>query len=307
MKVTMNLLPAKYIGVKRDWRAIYIAIILTVFTLVVNGSFYALNWMKDRKVIFKEPDLGRYEQQIRDVARQIRQIQEKIKELPIPEKMIRDLKGRIDFINKFMGVQPLRWSAFFEKLESLAPEKIWIEKLETMPSDRVPEFSAQCKTEAHKEVNTFWSNLESSIDFQDVQLVDEKSFIEGEEEKKDSKKRQTQEREKEEPEKPKKKKKPIVYFELRFKYAPVVRLEVIPSTVRKVSGTSQQFAVQGENIVGEKVRVPSDWPSWSLTPEAIGVVKDTGLFFALKPGSGRVSVKSPDKKMETFADVYVQD
>ncbi|MDP7420404.1 MAG: hypothetical protein QGH40_00935, partial [bacterium] len=217
MKVTMNLLPTKYIGVKRDWRAIYIAGGLLAFTLLINGSFFALNWMKDRRVVFKEPNLGRFEQQVRDVARQIRQIQEKIKELPIPEKLIRDLKGKIDFINKFMGTQPLRWSAFFEKVESLLPEKIWMEKLERLPAEKVPEFSALCKTETHKEVNAFWSNLEGSIDFQAVQLVNEKAIIEEEEVKEG-------EKQPEEIKKKKASKKPIISFEIRFKYAPVVRL-----------------------------------------------------------------------------------
>ena len=100
---------------------------------------------------------------------------------------------------------------------------------------------------------------------------------------------------------------PLVSFEIKFEYAPVVRLKIVPSSINKVSGISQQFDIYGENVVGDDVKIQRRWLTWTLTPEAIGVIKNTGLFFGLRQGRGKVVVTTPDGTMEAYSDIVVED
>lgn len=251
--------------------------------LVITGSqALALNWLNDSRIILDDTRFSSAEEVKDKVAGHTARIRAAIEKLLISEAMIHDLKKDVLFINTFLGDKPVRWADFFLALHRLIPDKIWIRTIVLALSEKAPAFTLQGLAGGHKEVHALWQKLQKSIGFQNVMLVgenliDEKDGIS------------------------------LVSFTLRFDYAPVVRLELVPSSLRKISGTSQQFKVYGENAAGETFPVPRDWPTWILMPEAIGVVKQTGLFFALRPGPGKVIIKSPDGTLEAFCDILVVD
>ncbi len=266
----------------RRFRAVTVTTALFICLAVLNGRVLSLNWLNDSRIILDDTRFSSVDEVKEHVAGHTARIQAEIEKLPISEAMIRDLKEDVLFINTFLGSKPVRWVDFFLALHRLMPEKIWIRTLVLALSEKAPSFTLHGLAGGHKEVNALWKKLQKTIGFRNVMLIGENLLTE-------------------------KNGISLVSFTMRFDYSPLVRLELAPSSLRKISGTSQQFKVYGATADGETFLIPRDWPTWILMPEAIGVVKQTGLFFALRPGPGKVIIKSPDGTLEAFCDIMVVD
>lgn len=205
MKITMNLLPEKYIGLKRDYLSMIIFLILLALSLTVHLIWgFFLN--KERKLVTekfymdkRKSEMTALERDIKKEKQQINQFKSKLKEEAIPQEELVKVADKIDFINTFLGEKSLSWFEFFNELEDMSPEHIVIKTLEQLNQDEEPEFMMQAEARSHSEVNHFWSNMEDSVNFINIQLLSENEL------KKDNGL-------------------PYTAFEMKFKYSPVVSI-----------------------------------------------------------------------------------
>lgn len=283
MRIQFNLLPRKYIGVKRDWIGI---IILIIFIIVSTGAgfgfkFYNEKLKKTVKVEIDKEKINSWTTKITKLKQSITKYKEDLTRNAVKPEEIFQLKEKIDFLNKFMGAEYIRWSYFLDRMEKMSPEEMWIKSVVKQEIEGIPEFTYTCWAENLNQVYTFWSELERDINFKDTILISEAEMVE-----KDSKRK-------------------YVEFKMKFKYSPItlIQFRAFEKKLKKTTGTSHKYEITGFDVSGRKVKVPAEWLKWNLVqkvkiahlePDTDGI---TMLFMAHKPGDCTVEVTSPDGKL----------
>jgi hypothetical protein len=168
----------------------------------------------------------------------------------------------------------------------MCPEHIVIITLEQLNQDQEPEFMMQAEARGHSEVNIFWTKMEDSVNFIEIQLLSENEL------KKENGL-------------------PYTSFEMKFKYSPVVSIFLEPRKVMKPTGTTQRFTIMGVDIKQKEKILPRKWGKWELVSKdkEIGYMLEDqpGVFKAQQKGRGILKVVSPDGKLEASASIDVEE
>ncbi len=291
MRIQFNLLPRKYIGVKRDWIGI---IIFCILLLVSAGAFFAFHvsntkLKKTVKVEIDKAKISKWSVKVNNLKKKIKKAKAILGRKAVKPEDIFKLKERIDFLNKFMGAEYIRWSYYLERMEKMAPEEMWIKNVVKKEVEGVPEFVYTCWAENLNQIYTFWSELEKDINFKDTILLSESEKIEAETKRK------------------------YVEFKMKFKYSPITLIQFGPleKNLKKTTGTSSPYHIVGFDVSGKKVNVPAEWLKWKLIQKStianleLDPDGTTMVFVAHKTGKCTVEVTSPDGKLIAISLVEI--
>lgn len=292
MKISMNLLPERYVGVRRNKAAIYVLVILLLVSAAVH-AIWGFVLKKERKIVTKQFFMDQRKKEMDDLDKaikrekqEINKIKAKLIEEAIPQEELEKVADKIAFINEFLGEKSLSWFEFFHELEMMSPEHLVIKSLEQLNQEIEPEFLMQCEAESHSQVDVFWRNMEDSVNFINIQLLAENESVN------DKGTRFTS-------------------FEMKFKYSPIVTITLDPAKVTKPTGTTHKFTVIGTDLLGNQKPLPRKWCKWELVPidKDVGYMLEDppGVFKAQQKGRSRLKVTSPDEKLEAFAEVEVEE
>ncbi|PKK90497.1 MAG: hypothetical protein CVV64_09030 [Candidatus Wallbacteria bacterium HGW-Wallbacteria-1] len=292
MKITMNLLPEKYVGLRRDYLSITILFVILVISLITH-SIWGYLLKKERAIVTENYFMDKRKSEIQELERSItkekqniNKFKAKLLEEAISQEELGKVADKIDFINEFLGEKSISWFEFFHELETMAPEELVIKNFEQLNQEQEPEFLMQAEAASHREVDHFWRNMEDSVNFINIQLLSENEVVD------DTGRRYTA-------------------FDMKFKYSPIVEISLEPARVVKPTSTTQKFSIIGKNLLGQEKTIPRKWGRWELRSEdkEIGyLIEDTpGMFKAQQKGKGRLIVSSPDGKLSAVAEVEVEE
>jgi len=322
VRISLNLLPENYIGVKRDKVAIILLIVVVILSIIGQASaYYIIQYIaKHTKV---EPDFTKaneWEKKTKKLEQQIIEIKKQMKKEAVTQDQLWQVREKIEFLNKFIGQNSIKWSFFLDRLEKHSPEDMWIRDIKKKidETDGAPVFTLTCWAISLKEVYSFWSSLERDINFTEVLLLSEseKVWLPSDKSKKKSggkrKKKGRGKRAAVSPESPEKQEKPRKYVEfvLRFKYVPITVL-MLPKrleSIIKSPSVSETYTVYGLNVLGRKVVIEPEVLKWELDNEKIGyIVEKEGRFVAKEPGEGTLTISYPLNNLMVKSHIKVME
>ncbi|HOD40483.1 MAG: hypothetical protein BWY96_01063 [Spirochaetes bacterium ADurb.BinA120] len=166
MKMKMDLLPSQYKCVPRDWRAIFILIIVL---LAIPGMWFGLKKYHDYAIekIGKanEEEIKELGERINTLTNEIAQLDNQLGKAMISREKIKEINERIDFFNRIYQ-KSFSWYEFFDKLEKLTPNDVWIREIH-IDGDSLKDqkFKVVCESKEPYHAPEFLKNLMLNREF----------------------------------------------------------------------------------------------------------------------------------------------
>lgn len=286
MKMKMDLLPSQYKCVPRDWTAIFI---LVIVLLAIPAMWFGLKKYHDYAIekIGKanEEEIKELGERINTLTNEIAQLDNQLSKAMLKREQIKEINERIDFFNRIYQ-KSFSWYEFFDKLEKMTPNEVWIQKIEII-GDTLKEqrFKVTCESKEPYHAPEFLKNLMQNREFVPPG-DDQNSVLLGRVElNKDS----------------------GYEFVLEFKFFPFKKLTVEPEKLllhlnqdAELKAFSVNIAEQKKQLMGGSYNVDVVNLDGNVAYDAVN-----GKVRALKIGKGFIKISTPDKKFTETVDYEV--
>lgn len=286
MKMKMDLLPSQYKCVPRDWTAI---IILVIVLLAIPAMWFGLKKYHDYAIdkIGKanEEEIKELGERINTLTNEIAQLDNQLSKAMLKREQIKEINERIDFFNRIYQ-KSFSWYEFFDKLEKMTPNEVWIQKIEIV-GDTLKEqrFKVTCESKEPYHAPEFLKNLMQNREFVPP-ADDQNSVLLGKVElNKDS----------------------GYEFVLEFKFFPFKKLTVEPEKLLLHLNADAELKAFSVNIAEQKKQLMSGSYNVDVVNLDGNVAYDpvNGKVRALKIGKGFIKLSTPDKKFTETVDYEV--
>ncbi|EKD68566.1 MAG: hypothetical protein ACD_47C00548G0003 [uncultured bacterium] len=286
MKMKMDLLPSQYKCVPRDWTAIFILIIVL---LAIPAMWFGLKKYHDYAIdkIGKanEEEIKELGERINTLTNEIAQLDNQLSKAMLKREQIKEINERIDFFNRIYQ-KSFSWYEFFDKLEKMTPNEVWIQKIEIV-GDTLKEqrFKVTCESKEPYHAPEFLKNLMQNREFvppgddQNSVLLGKVAL------NKDS----------------------GYEFVLEFKFFPFKKLTVEPEKLLLHLNGDAELKTFSVNIAEQKKQLMSSSYNVDVVNLDGNVAYDpvNGRVRALKIGKGFIKISTPDKKFTETVDYEV--
>ena len=282
----MDLLPSQYKCVPRDWTAI---IILVIVLLAIPAMWFGLKKYHDYAIdkIGKanEEEIKELGERINTLTNEIAQLDNQLSKAMLKREQIKEINERIDFFNRIYQ-KSFSWYEFFDKLEKMTPNEVWIQKIEIV-GDTLKEqrFKVTCESKEPYHAPEFLKNLMQNREFVPPG-DDQNSVLLGKVElNKDS----------------------GYEFVLEFKFFPFKKLTVEPEKLLLHLNGDAELKAFSVNIAEQKKQLMSGSYNVDVVNLDGNVAYDpvNGKVRALKIGKGFIKLSTPDKKFTETVDYEV--
>jgi len=286
MKMTMDLLPSQYKCVPRDWRAIFIFVMIIA---AIPAMWFGLKKYHDYSInkIEKgnEEEINELKTRISTVSNDIAQLESQLNKAMISREKIKEINERIDFFNRIYQKSFL-WYEFFDKLEKLTPQEVWIKEIK-ISGDSLKEqsFKVICESKEPYHAPEFLKNLMQNREF--VPPSDDKNTVDLSEVRINQ---------------------AFGYeFSLDFKFYPFKKIIADPEKLIMNLNDEKVLKAYVVNIMEQKKELASG-TYFVETVNFDGNVsynENTGAVKALKSGKGFLKLVTSDKKFSQTIDYEV--
>jgi cell division protein FtsB len=282
----MDLLPSQYKCVPRDWTAIFI---LVIVLLAIPAMWFGLKKYHDYAIekIGKanEEEIKELGERINTLTNEIAQLDNQLSKAMLKREQIKEINERIDFFNRIYQ-KSFSWYEFFDKLEKMTPNEVWIQKIEIV-GDTLKEqrFKVTCESKEPYHAPEFLKNLMQNREFVPP-ADDQNSVLLGKVElNKDS----------------------GYEFVLEFKFFPFKKLEVEPEKLLLHLNGDAELKAFSVNIAEQKKQLMSGSYNVDVVNLDGNVAYEpvNGRVRALKIGKGFIKISTPDKKFTETVDYEV--
>ncbi len=286
MKMKMDLLPSQYKCVPRDWTAIFI---LVIVLLAIPAMWFGLKKYHEYAIekIGKanEEEIKELGERINTLTNEIAQLDNQLSKAMLKREQIKEINERIDFFNRIYQ-KSFSWYEFFDKLEKMTPNEVWIQKIEIL-GDTLKEqkFKITCESKEPYHAPEFLKNLMQNREFVPP-ADDQNSVLLGKVElNKDA----------------------GYEFVLEFKFFPFKKLTVEPEKLLLHLNSDAELKAFSVNIAEQKKQLMGGSYNVDVVNLDGNVAYDpvNGKVRALKIGKGFIKLSTPDKKFTETVDYEV--
>ncbi len=286
MKMKMDLLPAQYKCVPRDWRAI---IILIIVVIAIPAMWFGLKKYHEYAIekIGKanEEEIKELGERINTLTNEIAQLDNQLSKAMISREKIKEINERIDFFNRIYQ-KSFSWYEFFDKLEKLTPGEVWIKSINIQgDSLKDQKFTVICESKEPYHAPEFLKNLMMNREFAPPDDEKNSVFLQKVEINQ-----------------------AFGYeFSLEFKFFPFKKINVEPEKIIIRQKDETELKVFATNIIEQKKQLAGG-------TYIIDIVNlDGNMFYdqvseklkALKPGKGFIKISTIDKKFSETIDYII--